>query len=107
MVRRIRFIYGNAVFGVRNCFGLISIVPEASRTFRRGTNVAPPAGRGHGPMRECPGRIGPGGQGPIGPSRPDLGQTLGKLLEGGTCPPLLPPWPPALGLGGRARAHPP
>src|SRR3954470_15717766 len=42
-----------------------------SRTFRSGTNVAPLVGRGHGPMRECPGRIGPGAQGPIRPSRPD------------------------------------
>src|SRR4051812_28224645 len=56
-------------------------------------------------MRECPGRIVPGAQGPIGPSRPNLGETLGGLLEGGeTCPPLLPPWLPALGLGGGARA---
>ena len=61
--------------------------------------MAPLVGRGRGPTRECPGRIGPGEQGPIGPA----GQTLGDLLEGGDLPPTPPMWPPALGLGGGAR----
>src|SRR4051812_44030512 len=109
MVRRIRFILGKTDFGVRNYSGLIGIVPEASRTFRRGTNMVPPVGRGHGPMRECPGRIGPGAQGLIGPSRPNLGETLGGASRRGD---YLPPTPPSLasglGLGGgvRAGAHP-
>src|SRR3954465_12874703 len=100
MARRIRFIKGSAVFGVRNCSGFIGIVPEASRIFRKGTNVAPPSGRGHGPMRECPGRIGTGAQGPIGPNRPARDKPQLGLLEGGEspCPPLLLPWPPAQGL---------
>src|SRR4051812_36709157 len=57
-------------------------------------------------MRECPGRIGPGAQDPIGPSRPNPRETLGELLEGGgkTCPPLLPPLAAGLGLGGGERA---
>src|SRR3954466_12795707 len=53
-----------------------------SRTFRKGTNVAPPSGRGHGPMRECPGRIGPGAQGPIGPSRSWISLNSFKLEIG-------------------------
>src|SRR4051812_41439753 len=61
-------------------------------------------------MRECPGRIGPGAQGPIGPSRPNLGETLGGASRRGGED--LSPTPPSLvaglGLGGgvRAGAHP-
>src|SRR3954465_6110789 len=74
--------------------------PEVSRTFRRGTNVVPPVGRGHGPMRECPGRIGPGAQGPIGPSRPKQGETLIRASRKGRvlAPRSSLPWPPAQGL---------
>src|SRR3954470_19831027 len=97
MVRRIRFIQGNAVFGVRNCFGMFGIVPEASRTFRSGTNVAPLVGRGRGPTRECPGRIGLGAQGPIGPAVQALGETLGRASRRGE----LPPTPPHVAAGPR------
>src|SRR4051812_39087776 len=63
--------------------------------------MAPPAGRGHGPMRECPGRIGPGARGPIGPSRPNLGETLkgASRREGGNLPPTPPSLATGLGLG--------
>src|SRR4051812_22749997 len=105
MVRRIRFIQGNAVFGVRNCFGLFGIVPEASRTFRSGNNVAPLAGRGRGPTRECPGRIGPGAQGPIGPAGQALGETLGRASRRGELAPhsSLVAAGPRLGGGGKGQ----
>ena len=48
MVQRIRFIYRKAVFGFRNRFGMFGIVPEGSRSFRSGTNVAPLVGGGVG-----------------------------------------------------------
>src|SRR3954470_1881285 len=89
---------------------MFGIVPQASRTFRSGTNVAPLVGRGRGPTRECPGRIGPGAQGPIGPAVQALGETLGRDSRrgGGNLPPTPSPWPPALGLeeGQGPVAHP-
>src|SRR3954465_4927795 len=60
-------------------------------------------------MRECPGRIGPGAQGPIGPSQPIQGGTLiGASRRGESpCPPLLPPLAAGPRLGGGARADRP
>src|SRR3954469_20649713 len=85
---------------------MFGIVPEGSRSFQSGTNMAPLVGRGHGPTRECPGRIGPGAQGPIGPAGQALGETLGRASRRGELAPHSSQVAAGPRLGGGARGQP-